>query len=116
MKYNIEGLAKELEVELESIVDLYSSYIQEMKEEMTELNAYLEKADWTMLERVVHNIKGVSVNLNIMDVYEEAEKFDVLLKKNITSDSHLCVGKLIKLINESEIEIIKFFNENGFKM
>ena len=113
MKYNIEGLADELEVDMESIVGLYSSYIEEMKEEIKEMQLCLEKSDWTMLERVVHNIKGVSANLSIMDVYSEAEKFDLLLKKNITSSAEEYVSKLINLIADSESEIKLFFYEKG---
>ena len=116
MKYNIEGLAEELEVELESIVGLYTSYIEEMKEEILEMTTYLEKTDWTMLERVIHNIKGVSANLCIMDVFSEAEKFDLLLKKNITLDCDKHITKLINLIRDSEVEIKSFFNERGLEV
>ena len=116
MKYDIDGLAKELEVGIESIVGLYSSYIEEMKEEMEEMKLCLDKSDWTMLERIVHNIKGVSVNLSIMDVFSEAEEFDVLLKKNATSDSSNYVLKLISLITDAEFEIKRFFNEKGFEV
>jgi HPt (histidine-containing phosphotransfer) domain-containing protein len=116
MRYDIEGLASELEVGLDSIVGLYESFIVEMKEEIEEMKIHLEKSDWIMLERVIHNIKGVSANLCILDIFSEAEKFDSLLKKNETSDASIYVNKLIALINASETEIKGFFLEKGFSI
>lgn len=80
------------------------------------MQEYFLKGDWYMLERVIHNIKGVSANLNVHDVFEEAEVFDNLLKSNniINASSH--VEKMIDLISKAEIEITKFFSERGYAL
>lgn len=116
MKYDIEGLADELEIGIEDISDLYASYIQEMKEEIAELKVCLKNSDWDMLQRVVHNIKGVSANLGITDVFSEADKFDKLLKINETSESKEYVAKIVNLIVDSEAVIKDFFMEKGFSI
>lgn len=116
MKYDIEGFAKELETDIESIGELFSSYITEMKEETEELKKNLEISDWIMLERVIHNIKGVSINLGITDVHAEAEKLDNQLKQNYTADAEEFVAKIIDLIKDSEKEIRSFFSSKGIEI
>lgn len=110
-RYDIKKLAEELEFEIEDISVLFSKFFIEMKDNISSMKNHLSKKDWNMLERVVHNIKGVSINLNIMDVYEEAAEFDVLLKSNSTEDADIHVNKLVELLNDSEIEIRRIFSE-----
>jgi HPt (histidine-containing phosphotransfer) domain-containing protein len=112
-RYNIKGLAEELEIDLNSISGLYTIYFEEMKEEIKSMLLYLKKSDWEMLERTVHNIKGVSANLSIMDVFSEAEKFDILLKKNEILNSREHITNLDNLISNAEIEIKEFFEDKG---
>jgi HPt (histidine-containing phosphotransfer) domain-containing protein len=113
-KYNIEAFAQELEVDLERVVPLFAGYIEEMKEEVKALKGYLEKKDWNMLEKTIHNIKGVSANLNIEDVYKESAIFNGRLKKGMNDDAGDYVQQIISLIHGAEIEIRRFFREKGF--
>jgi HPt (histidine-containing phosphotransfer) domain-containing protein len=115
-RYDIEGFAAELEVDLETVVGLFVSYIQEMKEEIGAMQGYLRESDWYMLERTIHNIKGVSANLSIQDVFEEATVFDDRLKKNMTTDAQMHVQKLIGLITDAEAEIRDFFKVKGIPL
>lgn len=113
-RYDIEGLANELEVDIGDIATLFLNYFYEMKSEIVAIQQHLSVRNWNMLERVVHNIKGVSANLNVSDVYEEAAVFDILLKQNKTDDADIHVQKLARLLTNSEKEIREFFNEKGF--
>ena len=115
-RYDIQGLADELEVELSDIVKLYSNYIEEMASEIEEMQKFLLKKDWVMLERVVHNIKGVSANLNIEDVFNEAEAFDNLLKKGVADDSGYYVNNIETLLKAAENEIKSFFAQYGLAL
>lgn len=110
-RYDIKGLAEELEFEVDDIAGLFSKYFEEMATDISDMQKYLSNSDWYMLERVVHNIKGVSINLNIHDVFEEASEFDVLLKQSKAEGAALHVSKLAELINSAEIEIRKKFLE-----
>ncbi len=115
-KYDIKGLSEGLEVDLADLVGLFSSYFEEMKNEVSELKGLLDRKDWYMLERVVHNIKGVSANLYINDVFHETEKFDRLLKNNDTSDADKHVEMIDRMISSAEESIGLFFKENGLEI
>ena len=113
-RYDIEEFTKALGVSTEEMAGLFSSYIAEMEGEIAEMQAQLAKKDWKMLQRVVHNIKGVSGNLHINDVYKEAFSFDIMLKEGDTGAAHEHVERLVKLITGSEIEIREYFFVKGF--
>lgn len=112
-RYDIDRLAAELDIDMASIAELYSSYFSEMKEETAAMESFLAKNDWYMLERVVHNVKGVSANLNVSDVFEEARILDEMLKKNISDNAEHHVEKIIKRLLDSELEIRKYFMERN---
>jgi hypothetical protein len=59
-RYDIGKLAKELEFDIEDVKILFSKYFIEIKENISQMQEYFSHKDWDMLERVVHNIKGVS--------------------------------------------------------
>lgn len=112
-RYKIDDFAQELGVDVAGISGLFASYIEEMKEESESMRNFYKKEDWHMLQRVVHNIKGVSANLGIMDVFSEAEKFDILLKSDITQNSDVYIEKITGTIDKAEEEIRKFFEQHG---
>lgn len=115
-RYDITGLARELDVDLGDIAILFVNYFVEMKSEIAEMQRFLSEKDWNMLERTVHNIKGVSVNLGVLDVYNEAEAFDRLLKDGNTDHAEEYVNKVSRLLGPAEIEVKRFFNRNGLSM
>jgi len=115
-RYDIDGLAKELEVDLEDILGLYASYFEEMNSSITELETNNSQENWAMLQRAIHNIKGVSANLRIEDVFVEAEKLDHLLKANSYSEAGDYIKSIIKLIEKAEQDVKNYFNEFGLKM
>lgn len=115
-RYDIKGLADELEVGMDSIALLFTSFFSEMENEIKNLEEYLGEKDWHMLERVIHNIKGVSANLNVYDVFEEAAIFDEMLKKNQVEDARKFVDKIIFLINDAKKEVEEIFKQNGLSL
>ncbi len=114
--YDIEGFANELETDMETIAGLFSSYFTEMKGEISSMQTYLSAKDWVMLERVIHNIKGVSANLGINDVFSEAEKFDILLKKGENSNADIFVEGIAVLISNAEGIIREIFLKSGIEL
>jgi len=115
-RYDLESFAEGLEVDIESISGLFSEYINEMKSEVIEMRTFLEKSDWYMLQRIVHNVKGVSANLNVHDVFNEAEKLDLLLKNGQTEEAKGLVDSITELLESAEIEIKNFFSLRGFSI
>jgi HPt (histidine-containing phosphotransfer) domain-containing protein len=115
-KYNIKGIANELGVSLEEIAGLYSTYILEMRSEISEIKGYRAESNWRMVERVSHNIMGVSANLGILDVYEGAAEINQQMKSGNTEDIDISLIKLEHSFNSAEREIIKFFTNNGLPL
>ncbi len=115
-KYDIAGLAAEFEFDLDTMSKLYSEFICEMHEEINEIEKFLAEENREMVKRTVHNIKGVTANLNIHDIYQEALIFDVLLKKDFFDDADMHVRKLKKLLGYAETDIKTFFIDNGINM
>ena len=115
-RYDIQGLADELEADISDIAVLFLNYIGEMKEEVGSIQDFLSKKDWNMLQRVVHNIKGVSANLHIDDVYKAAAEFDADLKHQKTQRAEDHAKRLTGLLKGAEDEIRKFFSECGFSI
>lgn len=115
-KYNIEAFAEELGVDLKTISSLYANYFIEMKSETGEMIKLFDEKNWTMLERVVHNIKGVSANLYINDVYEAASVFDALLRDKKTEYSDKYISIIEMLIKEAEITVREFFTGKGVEL
>lgn len=106
---DIKCLIEELGVELKDVSELYLRYFAEMRIESGKMQEYVLKQRWDMLERVIHNIKGVSSSLNINDVYEKAAEFDVLLKNNKTDTAALHANELIALIRGAEEDIREIY-------
>lgn len=112
-RYDIDGFISELEIELEEAEELYKSYETEMNEEIEEMEQLCSAKEYEKLERVVHNVKGVSANLRINDVYEVAADFDIKLKNGVTSSADANVAYLVLRIKDSIVEIKEFFKVKG---
>ncbi|MCX7711342.1 MAG: Hpt domain-containing protein [Clostridia bacterium] len=115
-RYDIQGLTDELEVELKDIVRLFSNYFEEMQSEMSEMEKFLSQKDWVMLQRVAHNIKGVSANLGIQDVFSEAAAFDAMLKAGITESAVQYVNGIKTLLKNANAEVDAYFSQHGLTL
>ncbi len=79
-KIDVEGLAAELGADIEDIALLFAEYLKEMDSEFSEIDSQLASFDWSKMQRTVHNIKGVSINLNLYSMNKYAEEIDLKLK------------------------------------
>jgi HPt (histidine-containing phosphotransfer) domain-containing protein len=110
-RYDIEGLAKDMEVELSTLSTLYSEYFHEMKINIEESKTLANSEDWFRLERVIHNIKGISTSLNISDIYSFSNKLDVNLKNGKTDAAINDINTINELFNACENSVRQFFKE-----
>lgn len=115
-KYNIQALIEEMEVSNEDMRDLYRSYFNEAKENIKDIEELIEKGDWDKIERVIHNIKGVSVNLNIKDVYRASISFYDCIKNGIIYNGKVQVKILTNLLMEAEKEVRIYFEQKGISL
>lgn len=115
-KYDIKGKAADLGVTLDEISGLYSTYILEMRSEISDVKKFRKENNWDMLERISHNIKGVSANLGIQDVFEAAAEVNSLMKNKKTDNIDISLIALEDCCDSAEIEIIRFFTNNGLPL
>jgi HPt (histidine-containing phosphotransfer) domain-containing protein len=107
--YDIVGLSKDLELECEDITDLYVSYIDEIDDHCQKIKKTFYKKNFMELRSEVHNVKGVSANLLLKDVFEEAASFERLLKNSDFMSSNDHVEVLSNLLINSKNKIIQSF-------
>lgn len=107
--YDIQGLAKDLELDYEDITDLYISYIDEVDNHCKRLKEITYKKDYIKLKMEIHNVKGVAANLLLNDVFDEADKFEKLLNQDDLTSSKDHMENLSKLLINSKDKIILSF-------
>jgi HPt (histidine-containing phosphotransfer) domain-containing protein len=112
-RYNIEGLAQDMEVSLEALSPLYSEFFHEMKVNMEESKALCANKDWVKLERVIHNIKGISISLNVDDIHNLTQKLSMDLKSKEYENAFSYMNSINNLFNSSEVDIRDFFKSHG---
>jgi len=112
-RYDIKSLADDMEVGLQTLSTLYSEFFHEMKLNIEESKALCDNKDWLKLERVIHNIKGISACLNINDIYSISQKLDLELKLKKYENAFTDIISISNLFNSSETDIKNFFKING---
>lgn len=78
--YEINKLAEDIGIEIMDLKGLYSSFIDEMDSELDSIEKDISSGNLHKLHSTVHNIKGISSNLLINDIYEHCKVFDDELK------------------------------------
>jgi CheY-like chemotaxis protein/HPt (histidine-containing phosphotransfer) domain-containing protein len=111
--YDIDSVAGEYLIGLEKVGSIYKLYIEEVQHNLSEITKLVASADWHMAERYVHNIKGVSGNLRILDVYEEATALDDLLKRGFYTNVEIAVQSLSHTFLNARNKIIRAFEIKG---
>lgn len=112
-KYNIQAFAQELDIDLQAISGLYSEYLKEVADNVEAMRLHSNRSDWNMLGRVVHNIKGISINLNITDMYELAKSFENELKNNKFDSVEAYISNISSLHGCIKKTLSDFFEEQS---
>jgi HPt (histidine-containing phosphotransfer) domain-containing protein len=115
-RYDIKGLANDMEVDIDMLADLYSEYFHEMKTNLQESKSLANSCDWDRLERVMHNIKGISISLNVEDIYSLSNKLDNDLKNSKYDNATNEIIKINEAFQLSEKDIKNYFKENNISI
>jgi hypothetical protein len=115
-KYDIIGLAKDMDIDLAAISNLYNEYFLEMKTNIQESQELYKSENWARLERVIHNIKGISISLNIDDIYTVSNKLDTNLKLGNYDTAAFNINNIRELFNAAENDIKEFFKQNSIRL
>lgn len=108
-KIEVEGLAAELGAEIGDIGLLFAEYLKEMDSEISEIDTQLTNLDWKAMQRTVHNIKGVSINLNLFSMHKYAEIIDLSLKSENTQGIEKEIENLKEVFGITKKSIIEDF-------
>lgn len=79
--YDIIGFSNDLGLNLQQVSELYAELINEFNLALSELKTAMIGSDLENIQKIIHNLKGLSGNYRITDIYEETTKINNLLKK-----------------------------------
>jgi len=96
------------------VADLFSDFIKEINSEISKVKTCLAEKDLAGIERINHNIKGISVNYRILDIHEETMKISKVLKNGDYDNIQLLYDNFF-VISESAVQAIAYyFERKGF--
>jgi len=113
-KYDIIGFSDDLGLPLEDIANLYSEFLKEIKSEVCKLKILFNEKDWNSIKIILHNIKGISANYRIIDVYEETAKIHNAIKICDYDNIEPLFNGLLIIFENAIKEISKYFEQKGF--
>lgn len=114
--YDIDAISEDLGIDIEDMVEIFRVYFIEISELILNLRYLFEKEEWDKLKKINHNIKGISSNLKIHDIYNTALNFDSLIDTRNADEIYSCIVRLEKMSAHSKIEIRDFFINYGLEI
>lgn len=115
-KYDIVGFANDLGLSIEDVSDLYAELIHELKLSLLELKFLMNDKNSSKIQKIIHNIKGVSGNYRLTDLYEETSKINDALKNSEYADFEKDLNHLFNISYEAIKEITNFFNRKSISI
>lgn len=112
-KYDIDGFMKDLGLNLEEVSDLYSELINEINLAIAQITNLINKDDLQEIQKIIHNIKGVTGNYRITDLYTQTTKIYDLLKSESYNDLQRDLKNLINTCNNALKEIQNYFSHHS---
>ncbi|MDF2596197.1 MAG: hypothetical protein K0R69_2538 [Clostridia bacterium] len=114
-KYDIEGFSKELGFSLVDASELYHELVSEINSETLKLKACVAQHDIETQKRIVHNIKGITGNYRILDVYSLSTEINNLFKSEDLDKIALLWPKYFSICEIACDEIQSYFIEKGIE-
>lgn len=98
IKDNITNFMSDMGIDdYKDINSLYQDYIYECNQMIMTVNENIKATDCISLEKIIHNIKGVSANLYVKEVYNTAKILDDYLKLCISKEELSINNKILSL-------------------
>lgn len=107
MKVNIEGFASNMGLEPKDIKSLYSTFFTEMNENIILLKNAVKEEENESIKDIMHNIKGVCLNLEINELGKYADQTYTETKKGDFSN----IDKFISYFDTEIIVISKIISD-----
>jgi len=115
-KYDIVGFSNDLGLSIYDVSELYTELIYELNSALLELKLLIENKDFSSIQKIIHNIKGVSGNYRLTDIYEETSKINDALKNNEYAEFERDFYHLFSIIHTAIKEITNFFKAKSISI
>ena len=115
-KYDITGFICDLGLPLEEASKFYAELIHEINIAILELKILINKNDSVSIQKIIHNLKGVSGNYRISDVYSETTKINDTLKIAGYNTLEKDLNHLFHVCTMAIKEIRSYFNERSISI
>lgn len=112
-KYDIAGFAHDLGLNMREVSEFYAELINEINSALLELKILMNKRDLVMIQKIIHNIKGVSGNYRINDIYEETSKINDALRVDNYNTLEKDLNNLFNISDTALQEIKDFFKQKS---
>lgn len=112
-KYDIAGFAHDLGLSIEDVSALYAELVNELKSALLELKLFIYNKDLVKIQMIIHNIKGVSGNYRLTDIYDETSKINDDLKNKDYSEFKRDLNHLYNITYTAIEEITNFFKQKS---
>ena len=113
-RYDLKGFSNDLGLPIEDIADLFSDFIKEINSEISKVKTALGEKDLDALERINHNIKGISANYRILDIHEETLNISTELKSDNFKYLESLINNFFVITEKAVKEIACYFEQKGF--
>lgn len=113
-RYDLKGFSDDLGLPDKDIADLFSDFIKEINSEISKAKICLAEKDLDGIERINHNIKGISVNYRILDIHVETMKMSKVLKNGDYDAIQLLYNSFFVIAENSVKTIAYYFEQKGF--
>lgn len=115
-RYDIESFTKDLGFSTEEMADLFAEFIEVLALDIEKMKEAFVKKNWNGIRSIIHDIKGVSGNYRIIDVYSEASKISYALKNENYENLNEIIFNFYVVLEKAFEEIRRFFYEKGIKI
>ena len=112
-KYDINGFTHDLGLTTEEVSEFYAELINEINSALLELKVLMPKRDLVKTQKIIHNIKGVSGNYRISDIYRITTKINDALKNTNYTDFEKDLNALFHISDMAIEEIKSFFKQRS---
>ena len=111
--YDIIGFTHDLGLTMEEVSMFYAELINEINSAIIQLKLLMIKPDLSNIKKIIHNIKGVSGNYRISDIYRETTKINDSLKNNDYTTLEKDLNDLFDVSDMAIGEIKKIFKQRS---
>lgn len=91
---DFEAFIKETQVDKEVVIELYEVFLDELSDEKDKIHTCLLSENYTHLQKVIHNIKGISGSYKVYKVFEIACSIDIDLKNGYITEIYKNIHEL----------------------